>query len=327
MVLVFVGLSLNKWGNPEVLGDVVNNASRVGVTPTGTIPKNPKQFVILSFDGSESIPMWEATRNFAKEMKKKGDNLNFTYFVSGVYFLDSENKSKYLPPGHKVGQSAIGFSKTTEDIPKRFSEVILAQGEGNEIASHLNGHFDGSRWTVADWKSELEQFKEFVPIEGIVGVRTPLLAKNDNLYKVLTEMGYAYDASGVGKADSWPVKDKYGTWEFPLVSINIPGVNKSSLSMDYNIFLAQTGGKDILRRGSVPWQVAKDQVVRAYLNYFTSNYQNDRAPVKIGHHFSAWNGGVYWEAMKEFAVKVCGKPEVECATFSELVKYLERAEY
>ena len=43
----------------------------------------------------------------------------------------------------------------------------------------------------------------------------------------------------------------------------------------------------------------------------------------IDNHFSQWNDGIYWEAMKEFARKVCDLPNVRCSTFSDLVKYME----
>jgi hypothetical protein len=36
-----------------------------------------------------------------------------------------------------------------------------------------------------------------------------------------------------------------------------------------------------------------------------------------------WNGGAYWEAMTQFATKVCGMPEVKCVTYTEYEKYLE----
>jgi hypothetical protein len=276
----------------------------------------------MSFDGSESLLMWEATRNFAREMVKSNKPVNFTYFVSGVYFLSNENKNDYQAPGHRVGESAIQFSRTSQDILKRIDEMLAARSEGHEIASHLNGHYSGSSWSENDWISEIQQFKKFVPEVGVVGIRTPLLARNENLYKVLPKMGFKYDSSGVGKADVWPVKNNFGTWEIPLVTINIPGINKHTLSMDYNIYLTQTGGKDTLKRNTQEWNTGLSQVIAAYRNYFNNNYKGNRAPVIIGHHFSVWNDGLYWEAMKSFAREVCGKPEVRCTTFSELVKYL-----
>src|SRR6185436_137482 len=65
------------------------------------------------------------------------------------------------------------------------------------------------------------------------------------------------------------------------------------------------------------------QMIDTYRAYFKNNYYGNRAPVHIGHHFSKWNGGAYWSAMKMFANEVCGRPEVKCATYKELVQFME----
>jgi hypothetical protein len=65
-------------------------------------------------------------------------------------------------------------------------------------------------------------------------------------------------------------------------------------------------------------------MLETYLQYFDSNYNGNRAPLHIGHHFSLWNGGAYWEAMKEFALTVCKKPEVVCGTYKELADFMDK---
>lgn len=311
----------------EVLLPITSNLDKISPEPSGPVPqKKLLQYVILSFDGSESLDMWEATRNFAKEMKAQNKPVNFTYYVSGVYFLSAKDKNNYLPPQHKAGQSAIGFSHSADDIPKRINEMNLAISEGHEIASHLNGHWDGSQWTEADWKSEIDQFKKFVPLSNLNGIRTPLLARNKSFYKAISTEGFKYDSSSVGKMGNWPQKNEYGTWEIPLVTINIPGVNKNTLSMDYNEYLVQTNAKDILKKGTAAWNTAFNQILAADENYFNKNYSGNRSPVVIGNHFSLWNDGLYWESMKAFAQKVCGQPDVRCTTFSNLVDYLNKVQ-
>jgi hypothetical protein len=64
-------------------------------------------------------------------------------------------------------------------------------------------------------------------------------------------------------------------------------------------------------------------MIDTYRKYFADNYYGNRAPVHIGHHFSKWNGGAYWNAMKTFAKEVCAKPEVKCVTYKELAAFLE----
>lgn len=297
----------------EILGNITDNLSEITPVPSGIVPKKlPPQYVLLSFDGSESLAMWAATRNFAKEMNRQHKPLDFTYFISSVYFL---------PPNTKDVPSLIGYSRFINDIPKRIEQVKLAQSEGHEIASHLNGHFRSTDWSLTKWHSEFETFAKISPVK-VVGFRSPLLSKNQYLYKILPQFGYKYDTSGVGKMGDWPTIDIYGTWEIPLVMINLPGLNKSTLSMDYNEYLAQTNAKDVLRRGTSAWNSALTQIVSANQKYFDYNYQGSRAPVVIGNHFSTWNDGVYWQAMKIFAGNVCGRPDVRCTTFANFVKFL-----
>ena len=61
-----------------------------------------------------------------------------------------------------------------------------------------------------------------------------------------------------------------------------------------------------------------------YLDYFRANYVGNRAPLHIGHHFTPYQGGVYNEALKEFARRVCGLPEVKCAAYGELADFMDR---
>lgn len=291
---------------------VLKNSSEIA-SPTRSVRNDVHtQFVLLSFDGSESLVMWQRTRDFAKKMKQENKPLNFTYFISSVYFL---------PPETKDVPSKIGYSKSAEDIPKRVEQIKLAQVEGHEIASHLNGHFDGSKWSKENWVSEFDLFNKLSPVK-VSGFRAPLLGRNKELYSILPKYGIKYDSSGVGKMGDWPVKNSYGTWELPLVSIGFPG-GKTTLSMDYNIYLAQTNAKDILRKGTPQWNRYYQQTLSGFQNYFNYNYKRNRAPVIIGNHFSVWNDTLYWEAMKGFAQNVCGLPDVKCGTFGELVEYLE----
>jgi hypothetical protein len=57
--------------------------------------------------------------------------------------------------------------------------------------------------------------------------------------------------------------------------------------------------------------------------YFDKNYNGNRAPLHIGHHFSKWNGGAYWSAMKDFALAICTRADVICGTYRELVSFME----
>ncbi len=314
-------------------------------TSTIAEPERPPQFVVLAFDGSRSLPMWNATRQFAKELEVKGVSLKFTYFINSVYLLTEAHRMLYQPPAPEAdGSSKIGFASSEKELMDRIAHINGALEEGHEIGSHLNGHFDGSKWKEDDWRKEFTSFYQLVfhaqqnneikdrvwqinPLKlvpkDIAGFRAPNLATTSGLWPVLNAFGYRYDTSRVAKPDVWPKKTEQGIWEFPVAGIFDATRNRTILAMDYNFYVAQSGAKDITTRDTKLWEAFFNEMLNAYTEYFQKNYQGNRAPIFIGHHFSEWNGGVYWDAMKRFAENVCGLPEVKCVTYSELADYLD----
>ncbi|HYV33600.1 MAG TPA: hypothetical protein VE973_02025 [Candidatus Limnocylindria bacterium] len=310
------------------------------VTPSGKKP----QFVVLAFDGSHSLDMWQKTLDFSQQMSAQGTKVKFTYFLSGVYFLNYRKAHRYVPPDGQPGHSLIGFADSNKDVEKRVAFVNRAIAEGHEIGSHLNGHFDGTHWSQQQWQVEFNAFNNLVfsipqnndvsakdaarytlnlTAKQLVGLRAPELGSNPAMFKVLKEQGYTYDTSLNGKANAWPEKLDNGIWEFPLAQINYATTTKKILSMDYNFYYKQSNAKDVAVKGTPVWNAFYNDTYNSYLNYFSANYNANRAPVYIGSHFSEWNDGVYWEAMRDFAAEVCGKPEVYCVTFGELEQYME----
>ncbi len=294
----------------------------------------PPQFINLAFDGSKSTRMWQETTRFAQQ-----HNIKFTYFISGVYFLSNQNRNSYQGPGRSAGRSDIGFGGTAEDIQIRNQWVEHAYRSGHEIASHANGHFNGSSWSAQSWLNELIQFENFLQAapsqyggfrqprnwqryvdRNLVGFRAPLLGKSSGMYQALQNQGYVYDTSRVEAATYWP-RVVNGLWNFPLASLRMAYSNKRTLSMDYNMYVAQSGGS---AGSSANYQQWENEVYETYLRYFKNNYIGNRAPIDIGHHFSLWNGGIYWRAMQRFAQTVCHLPEVVCGTYTELVHFLNR---
>ena len=295
----------------------------------------PPQYVLLAFDGSLNLDMWRDTLAFAD-----ANEVRFTYFVSGVYFLLDGKRHLYSEPTHGPGRSAIGFGgEKPEEILERVDWVNKADAAGHEIASHANGHYDGSGWTLEQWQHEFGAFDDLlfnvytnnqlpggtVPATayrfdraGIRGFRAPLLGHNPAMYAVLSASGFGYDASKTAAPGYWPERQN-GIWNFPLAELRIAGTGKRTLSMDYNFYFAQSGGKPEPERE----REFRDEMVRTYLAYFAATYTGNRAPVHIGHHFSQWNGGAYWKAMQEFAKAVCRLPEVRCTTYRELQSFLE----
>lgn len=305
--------------------------------PSGKTP----QIVAFSFDGSRSLSFWDSTFAFEDEMEKAGKPIRFTYFISGVYFLAPEFKNLYVGPGHESGFSMIGFADSAQDVHLRITKVNEAVERGNEIGSHANGHFDGSGWSVDEWNQELKSFNHLVfnvaennhldaasnqlllkPTD-IVGFRAPLLAHNNAMYTALAENGYRYDGSRVALHGGWPEKLADGLWEFPLETIKFKEADRYSISMDYSIFQMQTLSRNTLKKATPQWNNELAQIEATYLDYFKGHYDGSRAPVFIANHFALWNDGLYWEATKNVAREICGKPEVYCVTYREMMKYLD----
>ena len=295
--------------------------------------KRPPQFILLSFDGSNSLNVWKKTRKFAKEA-----GVRFTYFITGTSFFTYKDRMVYKAPRNKRGAINVKYVGSEEGIRNRIRQLVLAIREGNEIANHSVGHFSGHKWSYSEWLSEFKQFHKVLEdstrrykvdpgdsqfiidyiSSSLVGYRAPLLAHNKAMLKVMKRMGYVYDASKINKPDYWPRKI-LGIWDFPIVKLRLTHSRKHTHSMDYDHYKAHSNAKDI---GYYSKKFETD-VVDTYLDYFSMNYYGSRAPLHIGHHFSQWNKGVYWEALKKFARMVCRKQEVICGTYSELVRFLE----
>ena len=328
---------------------VISQLVGTSTNSTSTAVYSDTQYVILSFDGSRSLDMWKETRQFAKDMNAKGKPLHFTYFINPIYLITKETaKNVYQPPRGKMGDSMIGYADSEQDVKDRVEQINLAYSEGNEVGSHNVGHFNGSKWSYEEWLQESNSFDSIVNnvqknnpdvtiqpwafnISEVKGFRAPELGVNNDLYKVLSDKKYLYDASGIRLPSKYPFRDKGGVWHIGLGIIKMKDLHSGLsdnggshyvLSMDYNFWMLQSHVKNVAKKGTPLWDNFYSEVKDAYVDYFNNNYEGNHAPVVIGHHFSSWNDGVYWEAMKSFAEDVCGRPKVKCVTFREYTDYL-----
>ncbi len=311
-----------------------------GATPSSSLPidhhatRAPLQYVVISFDGAGSLRKWRDTLAFARETRVK-----FTYFLSCTFFLHRGNRRLYKPPHRRAGRSNIGFAMTAAEVEERLRYVNRALKEGHEIASHSCGHFNGRRWTTASWRKEFASFRSILRnayannnlkgepagwktrIDGAVkGFRAPYLAHGPALGRALAEAGFRYDASQVGRRAERPERSRRGHWMFRLAMIPEGRRSRSIISMDYNFYVRHSKARsDPARR-----KIFARRMLKAYMNYFDHNYRNGRHPVHIGHHFSYWNGGAYWSALKAFAHNVCGRRDVRCVSYTRLADVLDR---
>ena len=107
--------------------------------------------VLISFDGSNDLGMWEESLAFAQE-----HNLKYTYFVSAPYFLTRTDVVEHpYWAEQEIGSMPVRFRRngSEPEIRRRFAYLNQAIMKGHEIASHLCGHYDGTRWTYGQWKN------------------------------------------------------------------------------------------------------------------------------------------------------------------------------
>src|SRR5919204_2057104 len=309
----------------------------------GRAPR-PPQFVVVSFDGSGGIRLWPYWRGVARRA-----HAHFTFFVSGVYLLADDLRRLYRPPRHPRGASDIWFARpegrraAREVVRATLKQIAAAYREGHEIGTHFNGHFcapfpgNVNEWTAADWSRELDQFDRLLfrasasnrlrprvrlPFgrAEVVGARTPCLEGNlPVLDRVLARRGFRYDASRFAPLGTWP-RRVGGIWSVPLLEIPFPGHTYRVISMDYNFFANETGGK------SGPPALAPRIDRETYLalrNAFRTSYLGNRAPLSFANHFETWNHGAYNRALARVVLESCRLPEVRCVSFAELVRWLD----
>ncbi len=304
--------------------------------------KRPPQYVLMSFDGTGDRKGWKDTLEFADDTGVK-----FTYFVSGVVQLRKARRRLYRAPGRGRGATVVAFSESRDEVLERIAYINRALASGHEIGSHGNGHFNGKKWSYRHWMSELGQFNKLMfnqfrnndlrPGPGqprklnlrrkdIAGFRAPYLKRGKGLWKALSRHGYTYDSSGSDEDMTyWPSKRR-GVWFFPLARIPLAPMGFKTHSMDYNLFVWQWEPKQKRpHKRRLVYRLYEEQVYQTFLEYFLTSYNGNRSPVHIGHHYKLHGRILYWNALKRFARKVCGLPEVRCVTYKQLVKFLEHS--
>lgn len=291
-------------------------------------PAPPRiQYVLISFDGAHELPQWKRSRALAK-----ATGARFTYFLSCVFLLTKENRALYQPPGLAAGRSNVGFAQTRSEVEQRLYQIRLALNEGNELGSHGCGHFDGGKWTEAQWTQEFGQFETILRgayklnglphepdnwqkiVDGVRGFRAPYLETGLGLYAALAAKGFDYDASGVSGG---PVMPEVGAvTRFALPRIPEGPQQKSVIAMDYNLFARHTRAVETADNGGA----FERRTLDAFRQAFAREYAGPRRPLELGFHFTLMNGGAYWRALETFATETCGKPQVACVTYGEYLK-------
>jgi hypothetical protein len=294
----------------------------------------PPLFIVVSFDGAGDLALWARWRAVARQV-----NARMTFFLSGPYLYPGDRRTDYKPPYKKPGASDIGWGDTA-NILGRTKVLREAIAEGHEIGTHANGHFCGAtgigRWTTAQWTAELSAFDRMVrtgpslatgktvepPFDPVTvkGMRTPCLEGNRPAYRLaMAQRGMLYDASAPGYI-AWPKKAD-GLWNFPLESVTLAGTAKKTLTMDYNLWFAQTQA----RTAPIAQAPAlKAQVLATYRQALAKSRASGNPPLFLGNHFNRWNNSVYSDALTAFVAETCKQPDVRCVSNMELASWLAK---
>ncbi len=329
--------------------------------PDGFVPKklkageHPPQFIVVSFDGVGWDEKWQYWFGIAKKVP-----FRFTGFLSGTYLLSDQTKTDYHPPFYDPGTSEINWN-TAADLPVEINNINTALATGNEIGTHFNGHFcqgaglpsGGNNWTTADWNTELDQFfsmlknyrsnndlpasdKLNLVAADIKGERTPCLeGTQEDLFPALQSHNMIYDSSFTKRGISWPTQSPtYKIWQIGMAEYPIHGTlgpgspvdaakrdQHVQITMDYNFWYSQeNASSDVSAEQS---KLDSQQVVDTYTDMYNDAYNGNRAPLILGNHFNQWNNNAYSDAIGNFVLQTCGKPNTECVPFQDLIAWMK----
>ncbi|MFZ2512391.1 MAG: polysaccharide deacetylase [Gordonia sp. (in: high G+C Gram-positive bacteria)] len=316
----------------------VRKASNVKIQKLAPGEK-PPQFILFSFDGVGVSKNWDLFLQTANETDAR-----FTALMTGLYFLTDKNRRKYRGPGHKPGEAAIGFGGTKDEVLQEVEYLNRTWYDGHEMGTHFVGHFcagtkyPGKDWTTADWNHELDQFFSlmvnwrennginegpdlaFGP-EVVKGGRTQCLEGTPNtLFPALRQHDMTWDSSMDGREPGiyWPAKER-GIWEFAIPYVYSPALKARQTALDYNFWYSFNGAQN--RPKDAP---KIRRVVRATYDYmYKRAFEGNRAPLVIANHFNDWSGNAFNPATADFMREVCGKPETICATYQDVIAWME----
>lgn len=325
---------------PTVEPEPVNVRAESNVPMTRlTEGQRPPQFVLFSFDGVGLTPNWDLFLDTAARVDAR-----FSALMTGLYFLTDDNAHHYQGPGHAPGQAAIAFGGNEDAVVEQIRYLNRTWQAGHEMGTHYVGHFckgggyHGDQWTSAEWAHELDQFfslmsnwrahngittgpdLSFGP-EEVRGGRTQCLeGELDHLIPAWHQHAMTWDSSMPASEPgiTWPHMID-GIWEFPIPYVYSPPLGKNQTALDYNFWFTLNGAKEQPHTA----ERAAEITTGTYRHMFEEAYTGNRAPLVIANHFNDWNGNAFNPATAEFMAQVCGLADTYCATYSDVVAWME----
>lgn len=301
--------------------------------------EKPPQFILFSFDGVGVSQNWDLFLNTAQSVDAR-----FSALMTGLYFLTDRARNHYRGPGYPPGEAALAFGGTRAEVSEQIDYLNRTWLGGHEMGTHYVGHFcagtrnPGKDWTTGEWNWELDQFFSlmadwrtnngittgpdllFGP-EVVKGGRTPCLEGSpERLFPALVKHGMTWDSSMPARQPGvyWPTRFR-GIWEFPIPYVWSPPLRTRQTALDYNFWYTVNGARDRPQDRRRIEQV----VTGTYQYMFDRAYNGNRAPLVIANHMNDWNHNAFNPATAKFMKETCGKPDVVCGTYADVVEWLE----
>ncbi|MFH0807453.1 MAG: polysaccharide deacetylase family protein [Elusimicrobiota bacterium] len=317
-------VELNLDASTDTVIDISSNSAlredfsyRMETFPYNQFFSSGTLFVVVSFDGCKELSRWQDILNFSK-----ANDIKFTFFISAAYFVPEKEKALYYEPTNPVkeGYSRIGFGGTQEDVAKRKKYVLEAIESGNDVESHLCGHFDAKNWDESAWRIEFEEFNElcsFLP-EPVHHIRFPLLSMNKYVYPVLAEFNF----KSIMSVD----EDEFD--KFNRVTIQIPKGGQPVSFLEFPMGTVQEGNSKVMlmdynfsvhdQRNKIPVSKIQKKMVDIYIQEANRCFTQNR-PLLLSHHFSVTNSqDSYWKALKEVILNLKAIYPAKFITLSQL---------
>lgn len=298
--------------------------------------------ILISFDGSGYLDMWQDTIQFAKD-----NHCKFTYFVSAPYYVtwDQELAHPYWALHEDKRPLLIAFrgENQVEGIAERFYFTQAAQDAGCEVASHLVGHYDGRPWTYEQWMKEFAFFKwamsvgmDPIHLKQITGVRAPYMCTNPSYFRALKDSGFLYDASAViyppnrqAPRDTGSVEEVPLRWEKTFDAFKQPMHRwMAPFDCDWTAGIEWTAFPEMAQLPQKPKSMTASEVTEAkliedaYFNTVCYDYLHSSQPTQICLHFQHRAGEPFYKAMCRF-VKWVQDKDPQFMTFSEYANRIQ----
>jgi len=325
--------------------DRLSSIGRRAASPPPVTPASPSptrraplpraertQFILL---GMDTTPHWERRgfedlyRYLNLRTPEGSPASSYTLFIGtgGMQFderrrdlSEAERVFQGVPPRHNP---VFDYAESMAEIRGKIENIRRLHALGVEIGSHTVRHERGGQWTTEEWEHEIadhERILDLVDLPHPDGFRAPFLDTNDAMYDALVRHHYRYDCSRTANSRVWPMR-RTGTqlWMFGIPSVTIPGRERPALLYDLNL-------EERLRRAAVAagedeeseivrWM--DDAFYRAIDSEFRRRYRGARAPFLISGH------GGFRDPITRFMRRACRMDHVRCATFREVVDYME----